>query len=401
MIAKVGLMGGIGQSILGLKRRTPLGWLQLRRDKSRLAVAVAGIAFADILIFAQLGFRGALYDSNTAFIKSLNTDIVLVSPNAKNSQNFATFSRRRLYQALDVPGVASAHPLYSRILNWRNPQTQQDTAVQLIGFDPSVPLLNLPELNSQLDILKQPQAVLFDRGARGQYDQMIATLDQGIEVKTESEGKTLKIKGLFKLGASFGTDGFLAASDQTFSLLFPRRSLGSVSLGLLKLEPGADGEAIAQTLEQYLPEDVAVYTQQAFIEKEQAYWARESPIGFVFGLGATMAFVVGVVIVYQVLSTDVNSHIREYATFKAMGYSHLYLLGIIIEESIILAVFGFIPGLFCSMGLYNLAAAATTLPMALKADRAVFVLVLTLIMCLLSGAIATRQLQEADPADLF
>jgi putative ABC transport system permease protein len=48
-----------------LQRRTPLGWLQLNHDRGRLFVALAGIAFADVLMFMQLGFQNALYDSNT------------------------------------------------------------------------------------------------------------------------------------------------------------------------------------------------------------------------------------------------------------------------------------------------------------------------------------------------
>ena len=114
-----------------------------------------------------------------------------------------------------------------------------------------------------------------------------------------------------------------------------------------------------------------------------------------------MAFVVGVVIVYQVLSTDVNSHMKEYATFKAMGYHNSYLLSVVFEEAIILAFLGFIPGTILPLGLYKLAAMATALQIAMTLSRAVLVLVLTIIMCALSGAIATRKLQSADPADMF
>lgn len=384
-----------------LRRRTPLGWLQLFRERSRLATALAGIAFADILMFMQLGFKGALYDSNTALIKSLDADIVLVSPDAKNSQNFSTFSRRRLYQALDIPGVTQAQALYSRPLTWTNPQTGQDTFVQILAFDPRKPALMLSGVNAQAELLKEPMVVLFDRGSRGEYDQVIAQLERGEVVKTESEGKTLKIQGLFQLGASFGTDGFVATSDQTYSLLFPKRNPGSVSLGLLTVEPGVEVLAVRDALAQFLTEDVEVFTKADFVQKERNYWERESPVGFVFGLGASMAFVVGVVIVYQVLSTDVNAHLREYATFKAMGFSQGYLLAIVVEESVILALLGFLPGLGVSAVLYKVAAAATTLPMVLRLDRAIFVFGLTLAMCLLSGAIATRQLQSADPADLF
>jgi putative ABC transport system permease protein len=114
-----------------------------------------------------------------------------------------------------------------------------------------------------------------------------------------------------------------------------------------------------------------------------------------------MAFVVGVVIVYQVLSTDVNAHLKEYATFKAMGYSNSYLLGVVFEEAIILACLGFIPGFLLPNILYVLAANATALPISMTFSRAILVSSLTVVMCMLSGAIATRKLQSADPADMF
>ncbi|MGB3496442.1 MAG: ABC transporter permease DevC [Elainellaceae cyanobacterium] len=387
--------------IQALKRRTPLGWLQLSHEKSRLVVAIAGIAFADILIFIQLGFQGSLYDSNTSLIRAIDTDIVLVSPSAKNTQNLATLPRRRLYQSQDIEGVESTQAVYSGIVAWRNPQTKVEANIQIVGLDPDRVAFNLPEVNAQLDALKIPQTVLFDRGSRGDYSEVIDQVEQGNRISTEVDGKTVEIIGLFKLGASFGTDGFLITSQQNFSLLFPRRSPSSVSLGLIDVAPGYDATAVAIALRDYLPNDVEVLTIEEFIAKEQEYWSTESPIGFVFGLGATMAFVVGVVIVYQVLSTDVNAHMQEYATFKAMGYRHRYLLSIIIEESIILAVLGFIPGTILSVGLYRLAAMATSLPLLLTVSRSVFVFMLTVIMCLMSGAIATRKLQEADPADMF
>lgn len=150
-----------------------------------------------------------------------------------------------------------------------------------------------------------------------------------------------------------------------------------------------------------LPKDVQVLTNQGYLDFELNEIKAESPIGFVFGLGSTMGFIVGVVIVYQVLSTDVNSHLAEYATFRAMGYRNRYLLGVVFEEAIILSVMGFVPGMVIALGAYQLTAAATALPLAMPVSRAVTVLVMTFMMCGASGAIATRRLQGADPADIF
>ncbi len=391
------MMGLIKQ----LQRRTPLGWLQLSHERSRLLVALAGIAFADILMFMQLGFQSALYDSNTQLSRALQTDIILLSPKARSTQNLSMISRRRLYQALDVPGVKSAQPFYSNTIPWKNPQTRKETTIQVIGFDPEFSAFKSAEVEQQLDRLKIPDTVLFDRGSRGEYKQAIAQIEQGQKVTTEIERRTITLNGLFRLGASFGADGLLIASDQTFLHLFPRREAGSISLGLITVQPGSSPEQVAAALKSHLPKDVRVLTHDEYIEFEMAFWTKESPIGFIFGLGTAMAFVVGIVLVYQVLSTDVNAHLREYATFKAMGYQQRYLLLVVFEEAIILALLGFIPGVTLPIAIYHLASTATALPIAMTVPRALWVFVLTVMMCSISGAIATRKLQAADPADMF
>ena len=381
--------------------RTPLGWLQLRHDRGRFLVALAGIAFADLLMFMQLGFQAALYDSNTRLDRAFRGDVVLISPKALNLQNLSTFPRRRLLQALDVPGVVDAQGLYIRTVNWRNPQTLRSATVQVLGFDPDADVLRLPEVRAQADRLKRPDTVLFDRGARGRYGEVIARIDRGEPVTSEIERRTIAVGGLFRLGASFGADATLMASDQTFLRMFPRAKAGSISVGLLTLAPGEPVAPVVRALRRHLPDDVQVLSHADYVQFEENYWRVASPVGFIFGLGTAMAFVVGVVIVYQVLSTDVNAHLQEYATFKAMGFRQRYLLLVVVEQAVILAALGFIPGVLMPVWLYAVAAKATSLPIAMTLGRATTVFVLTLVMCLASGAIATRRLQAADPAELF
>lgn len=384
-----------------LTKRTPLGWLQLSHDKTRMLVALSGIAFADVLIFMQLGFQSALYDSNTRLHQNLDADIFIISPQARNLVNLSTISRRRLYQAMDVPGVKSAAPLYVNFSDWKNPQTQKKTAILVIGFDPQQPVLKLPEVQDNLEVIKLPNQVLFDQAARGDYQEVIKTVKEGGTVSTELEKRSLEIAGLFKVGASFAADGTLITSDRNFLRLFPRRTPGAVSAGLIKVESGYEVEQVTEQLKQHLPEDVQVLTYEQFLEFEKDYWTKNTAIGFVFGLGTVMGFIVGVIIVYQVLSTDVADHTAEYATFKAMGFKNAYLLGVVFEEAIILAILGFMPGAAVSVGLYHLTRQSTNLPLYMSLIRASQVLILTIIMCCLSGAIATRKLQSADPADIF
>ncbi|HBL61986.1 MAG TPA: ABC transporter [Cyanobacteria bacterium UBA8803] len=384
-----------------IRRKIPLSWLQLTREKPRLLVALAGIAFADILMFIQMGFQAALYDSTTRLHQHLEADLVLISPQARNMLNMNTFPRRRLYQAMSITGVKSADALYINTADWKNPQTRRKTAILVLGFDPEAAVLNLPGVNENLNTLKLPDTVLFDRASRGDYQQTLTKVANGQTVTTEVGDRQIKIAGLFSIGASFGADGSLITSDLNFLRLFPKRHAEGVSVGLITLQPGTDLHQTTTALRATVPDDVKVLTHPEFIDFEKDYWRKNTAIGFIFSLGTMMGFIVGVIIVYQILYTDVADHIAEYATLKAMGYKDLYLLVLVFQEALILSILGYIPGASLSIGLYALTRQATNLPLFMVATRAINVLMLTIIMCAISGAIAMRKLQAADPADIF
>lgn len=384
-----------------LQRHTPIGWLQLKRHKNRLLLAISGIVFTDILIFMQLGFQSALFNSNTRLNQVVLADIILISIRARNTENISTFSRRRLYEALDVPGVKAAEPMYISMVTWKNPQTRKEVRVQAIGFNPEQPALNIPEANAQIDKIMLPDSFLFDKAARGEYEQVFAQVQAGKEVTTEINRRTITINGLFKFGASFASDGLLLSSTDNILRLLPRQKAGSVNIGLIYIQPGYNRLQVVTGLKAHLPNDIKVLTSNEFVEFEKDALKRDSPIVFIFGFGVAMGFIIGVIIVYQILSTDVNFHLKEYATFKAIGYSNSYLLKIIFEEALIIAVIGYLPGFIIPIWLYKLVANATNLPIYMTTVRAIFVFVLTLTICLISGTIATFKLQSTDPADLF
>ena len=201
-------------------RRTPLGWLQLSHQKGKLLVALSGIAFADVLIFMQMGFQAALYDSSVRSHQILNADAVIFSPQALNFGNLATIPRRRLLQAQDVPGVQSAHPMYINNVVWRNPQTHKETAIRVVGFDPDFLAIDLPDIKKNLDKIKIPDTFLFDKSSRGIYGEAIAKINAGEKVTTEVDRKTITLVGTFSIGSSFGADGHLITSDQNFLRLY-------------------------------------------------------------------------------------------------------------------------------------------------------------------------------------
>ncbi|NJK34605.1 MAG: FtsX-like permease family protein [Oscillatoriales cyanobacterium SM2_2_1] len=384
-----------------LWQRTPMGWLQLRKNKSRLLVAIAGIGFADLLMFAQLGIQAALFESNTLLNASLKADIILRSAQYRDLSLANTFPRRRLFQIRDIPGVASADAFYVEPVVWKNPQTRRKTQVTMVGISTERSALTIPEVESNLTAIRQADTVLFDELSRGSYQEVIQATRQGNPVTTEIDRRTVQVVGLFPLGASFATDGTVITSQDTFLRFFPQRSPGQVTLGLIHVAPGADPKAVVAQLQAVLPPDTIAATKADYVAFEQAYWAETTPIGVVFGFGTIMAFAVGTVIVFQILATDVADHLPEYATFKAMGYRDRFLLATVLEEAVVLAILGFIPGLALALGQYALIRQVAALPIAMTGARLGFVFFLTLVMCSFSGYVATRKLQSADPADIF
>ena len=383
------------------RREIPLAWLQLIRRKGRFLTAIAGIAFANILILMQLGFQNALYDSNTRLHNRLSADLVMLNPTAQNLSNLNTFPRRRLFQAENFPQVASTAPLYVSIAFWKNPQTRRDTSIIVLGFDPLRPAFDLPELPLQANTMLFPDTLLFDRESRGDYEEAITKIAEGEWVTTEILGRQLVLGGLYAVGASFVADGSVMTSDQNFLRIFSDRQAGEVSVGLIRLKPGSDVNATANLIRQNLPNDITIMTRQEFIDFEANYWRNSTSIGFIFSLGVVMGFVVGVIIVYQILYSDVSDHLPEYATLKAMGYHNGYLLSVVSQEAFILAVSGYIPGYLISSFLYDLTRNATNLPLLMTSQLSLFTLFLTVLMCAISGAVAMRKLRLADPADIF
>ena len=385
-------------------QRIPVAWLQLISKKNRLLVVLAGIAFSTLLIFMQLGFQVALYDSAVEIHKKFHADLILAHPRVENLIDVTYrlhFPNRRLYQALSIDGVESANPLYVRFADWKNPSQSKNRAILVFSFNPKDKIFDLPDIDANLDKIKLPDVVLFDKLSRSEFGPIVSNFEQGKKVSTEINYRKITVVGLFTLGGSiFSADGILITSDLNFVRLF-NESLHNVSLGLISIKPNANIEVIKANLIKELPQDVKVLTHEEFIQLEKKFWANSSTIGYVFSLGAIMGFIVGAVIVYQILYSDITEHLAQYATLKAIGYTHNYLLSLVLQEAFILAFLGYIPGFLISNILYELTKNASRLPMNMDLNRALFVLLLTFVMCLISGTIAMLKLRDTDPADVF
>jgi len=381
--------------------RVPLAWRNLTHDVRRLLVALAGVAFAVLLMCMQVGFRNALFDSTVALVEGLNAEIIITSRARYTLSVRETFTRRRLAQAHATPGVKAAFPLYieTRLASWKNPETGISYPIRALAFDPHEPVWRMPSARDQAHELRQANTVLMDELSKRDYGPSRAG------VTTELAGQTVRVVGTFRLGTDFANDGNLLMSTANFVRCFGGSSggniLSDVDVGLIQVEPRHNVRQVQQALVANLPDDVAIFTRSEFKQQELDFWAESTPIGYIFTFGTILGFLVGVIICYQILYADIADHLAEFATLKAMGYRPRYFVWLVLQESLFLSVMGFIPGALVSSVLYTVVGRYTGLLMRLTPDRASFVLVLTVGMCIVSGLLAMRKLLRADPAELF
>jgi putative ABC transport system permease protein len=395
-----------------LFRKTPLAWKNLTHDWRRLAVAVAGVGFAVLLMFTQVGFQNALFDSQVKMIDDLDGDIFIASRAKYTLAAEKRFPRELINQARSCPGVAGAYPLYteltlSRLKNLRPGGSSKAYPIRSIGFHLEDPIFRSPQITDQLAGLRMPGAALIDiHSKRENFTFPLEDARALAHVPAELNNKRIKLVGTFDLGTDFAHDGNLVMSAENFAEFFPERQqgldpLGVIDIGIMHLVPGADLDTVRDKLDALLDDRVFVATRAQFRKQEIHFWDTSTPIGIIFFAGKVIGFVVGMVICYQVIYSDIADHMSEFATLKAMGYGTAYFLGMITMEAVFLSFFGFIPGAAASTGLYAVLANSTGLLLNMTLPSMIFVLLLTLLMCIGSGLLAVRKLLAADPANLF
>lgn len=377
-----------------------LAWRQLLHDRAKLVAAISGVLFACVLVFMQLGFKDSLYTSAASAPLKMNGDLFLIHKQTEAMWRPVDFDRSELMRTLGHPDVAAAFPMYMSLGQFKNIQTRTKRTLMVYGYDPAADLINSDAIHAKRRQLQLKDTALFDESSRPEFGPVRNIMAQQKYI-TEINDYKIEIIGLFRMGTSFAADGNVVTSDLNFLRIFSDRKPEKLDMGIIKLHPGSDVAKVQADLRTRLNENVHIFTYLQLVRFEQLYWENSAPIGFIFGFGTVMGLVVGMVIVYQILFTDITNHLNEFATLKAMGYKHGYFIKVVFASALFLAVLGFIPGFILSFGLYRLAESQIFIPMPMTLDKVFTVFLFILSMCTVAGILAMQKLKAANPADMF
>lgn len=421
--------------------KTPLAWKNLTHNRVRTAIGVAGVGFAVILIFMQMGFKGAIRKTATQIYDALDFDLMLRSPAYLHLTEPRYFPRTRVFQAASLPEVTRARPFYLGLSEWQAPvlhgealeradvaaleRAGQWRGIITMGTDPNDPAFSRESIREQARLLTDARFVILDSKSKPEYGPAVGDKfsEADLGVTTSLGPNRVKIVGLFELGTGMASNGACLTSPEGYIRACPWQTIDDVNFGLVKLENPAEAERVKlqlqsmfgipvtrtinsetygqASLSELANADVEVLTREEVNAIEEYRWVVDTPIGQIFTLGVWVAMFVGVAIVYQVLSTDIANMMGEYATLKAMGYSNRYLTSVVLQQAVLLAIVGYVPSLAISRALYWLVDTQSGMPMYMTPQIMGTVLILAIAICVISGLGALRKLYQADPADLF
>jgi putative ABC transport system permease protein len=371
-----------------------LAWRILVHEKGRTGLALGGVFIAIVLVFIELGFFVAVPQGGMLVYDRMRFDLLLASKDYAFQAQPWQFPRARLGTAASVDGVAQATPLYFAAGGWQDPSGGVRLDTFLLGMDPAARPFAVRAIERREEMLAQPDTILVDDDTRA----IFGPLTPGRVV--DLNGHKVTIGGTYHLGTGFLGIGVALMDEANFFRITGRRN-DPVNLGLVTVMPGARIDAVAAALRRVLPDDVQVFDHSELKAHEDAYWTRRTSVGLIFGSGLVVSFIVGLMVLYQTLATQIARHLPEFATMKAMGYADAHLVAVVVIEAVLIVGIAFVPATAVAMAAYAAIRSQTLLPVVLTIPHLLGVLAAMLVMSTLSAFLSVNSLRRADPADVF
>jgi putative ABC transport system permease protein len=375
--------------------KVPLAWRILTYDKRRTALALIGIFMAILLVFVELGFFYAVPRGGLLLYDNMRFDLLLTSNQYEYQAQPGAFQLSQVERVRSSPDVAEATPIYFGFAKWKSGEGDLWPDVFMIGFDPASDIFIPDSINRQTAVLDRVDTVLVDSSTRSIFGPL------GTGRVVEIDDRKVTIGGQYVLGTGFMGLGVALTSIANFARLFPQRGSAIVNLGAIRLKAGVDPGRAVGDLEKLAGAGTRILTRQELDARETAYWTTRTSVGIIFGSGLLISLVVGIMIVYQIVSTQVGRQLPQFATLKAIGYRDGSLAATVSAMSLLIVIAGFIPALAAALGLYSLIRQETLLPVMMSEMRLLAVFAAALGMAVISALLSVWVLRRADPADVF
>lgn len=324
----------------------------LIHERGKLLAALAGVAFAGVLVWTQGGIYAGFLRASSRVVERVGGDLWLTGRGGRVVDNGEALSAGVREVALGHPEVAAVRPLVFAFAGARKAGGGLEF-VQVLGVDPGPgPALPWTVERGLPDQIQGPDRVAVDRGDLVKLD-----------LPAQPLGSTLQVgeRTLHVAAVTNGIRGF-TLSPYLFTGIDTARDVlhlppESATYWVVDLRDPSRAPEVAAWIEAALP-DVSAWPREAFMRATEVYWVRGSGAGTALALSAILGALVGVVIVGQTLHSLTAQHLRELATLKAIGATRGELVGFVAWQAGALALVGSGLGLLMTLGGRELVAQA-------------------------------------------
>jgi len=365
----------------------------LLHDRLRFAITVAGVAFAVMLVFVQVGLFLGLMDNASVIISHVDADLWVTSKNTPNIDFPHPFSEGLVQRVRSVPGVARADNLIMSYYNVTLPNgAQENTEIYALEDHRR---WNVPwrVLEGNLGDLR--------RGAYMFLDQSAVRRMGPFRVGDYREVNNTRVEIIGRTGdaLSFATTPVGFMDFDLAQRIGGTLLAGQTNYVLVKLAPGADVERVRAEIQRRLPYN-DVRTGREWAAQSRAYWIVSTGLGMNAGLTVFLGCLVGLVVVAQTLYTATMDHLKEFGTVKAIGGGNRDIYLILGKQATIAAVVGFVAGVLPSFALRP-AMQHLDLKLIIPFPLVLAVFVGTIVLCLGAAMLSFRKVARIDPALVF
>jgi len=379
---------------LNLRACIAFAWSGLvRGDRARFLVATAGATVAIFALLLHLAFLRAVEHKATQVYGLFDAQVVLVSDRFQFLYRMADFPVARLRQALSHPGVAKAAVVRVDNSTWTTSETRTEASLLLIGVDFDADFLADQVVRAALPELQIARRVLLDRRS----DPSLGEVRVGLTGSIGSQIAT--VAGVYELGLPMYAAATAIVANSDFDL-FTRNDPRRAQLGLLRLAPGADAAAVAADLKRLLPDDVRVMTRSELMRRESDFFLEVKPLGIMMRTGLLIGLMVGAVALFQVMSSQIEVRMRDFAVLRAIGFEARFTYAICACQLLLMGAVSFSVAWLLAVPVFRGIAHVSQLSMPLDGT----LLGVSLLLCtpmMASAALPLARAARVDPAGLF
>ncbi len=364
----------------------------LIHDRVRLGVTIVGIVFAIVLMNIQLGLLLGFIRTTSGIISHSGVDLWIMAPGTTNVDQAIPIAKRKVTQALAVPGVAQAAEYIVEFVHVKKPDGSAESAL-IVGFDPTAGFGGPWQVvTGDSEALRRPNAVMIDE----LYQEKLGVSNPGQVI--EINGIRARVVGFTRGVRSFTQSPYVFTSAKNARDYAGLRK-DYTKFVLVKLQAGTRIADVRQMLEARVP-DAEVLGTSEFAHRTAFYWMFTTGAGASLLIAAVLGLLVGIVVVSQTLYATTMEHLPEFGTLRAIGAPSRFVYGVIVRQAIVSGLIGYAIALTISLVLL-IAARSSGPAILLPWQLAMAMLLLTLVMCVGAAMISIKKVIRLEPSVVF